>query len=540
MTEPISVRKKRAADASLIHRVSPARKIYPLADPAAVVAGDRNEGRTEHGAAATREVAVAYLDAVLDINEDDFAIGARIDAGDPRLQSLRNHYGIVNFINPVNRKLRKMRVGKALATLLVSAMAVTPACTIASEDAVDKKDAICNRAGQWINPASGNAVAPDQIMRSAAETGIVLMGENHASLEHHRWQAQTLAGLHALKPYMTIGFEMFPRTVQSALDRWSSGELSQAAFLTESRWSEVWGFDADHYMPLFDLARQNRLPMLALNVDRSLVGRIGREGWSAVPKGERQGVSKPAPASEAYKDSLARVFMTKMQHATPGGSWGEHNDSSQQKADYKPEITVETVMAMESFTRFVEAQLVWDRAMAEALLTAKRADPERLVVGVMGSGHLDGGHGVPHQLAAMGWTDVSVLLPMDTGDDCRDMKPTLADAVFLVAPMPQSQSTLSGHRSGVPRGPRLGVIIETAEAGVRVLRVMDDSVAQSAALAAGDIITQAAGLAVKENSELITIIRRQAPGTWLPLVIRRGDQSLSVVVKFPPTETVAK
>ncbi len=88
-TEPISLRKKWAADASLIHRDSLARKIYPIAGPAAVVAGDRNEGRTAHGAAAAREVAVAYLDAVLDINEDDFAIGAPIDAGDPRLPSAR-------------------------------------------------------------------------------------------------------------------------------------------------------------------------------------------------------------------------------------------------------------------------------------------------------------------------------------------------------------------------------------------------------------------------------------------------------------------
>jgi hypothetical protein len=34
-------------------------------------------------------------------------------------------------------------------------------------------------------------------------------------------------------------------------------------------------------------------------------------------------------------------------------------------------------------------------------------------------------------------------------------------------------------------------------------------------------------------ADLVTIVRRQAPGTWLPLAVRRGEQSLEVVARFP-------
>ena len=92
----------------------------------------------------------------------------------------------------------------------------------------------------------------------------------HDNPEHHRWQLQTLAALHAVRPDMVIGFEMFPRRVQKALDQWVAGELSEAQFLAASDWNAVWSTDAKLYLPLFHFARMNRLPMVALNIDTRL------------------------------------------------------------------------------------------------------------------------------------------------------------------------------------------------------------------------------------------------------------------------------
>ena len=82
-----------------------------------------------------------------------------------------------------------------------------------------------------------------------AGKGVVLLGENHANVEHHLWQLHTLAGLYAHRPELVVGFEMFPRSVQSALDDWSEGRLAEEAFLEDSRWQDVWGYDPDLYLP---------------------------------------------------------------------------------------------------------------------------------------------------------------------------------------------------------------------------------------------------------------------------------------------------
>src|SRR5262245_17046197 len=188
----------------------------------------------------------------------------------------------------------------------------------------------CVPAGRWVVPATAGERAASEVLASAARSRFVLLGELHDRVDHHRWQLQTVAALAALPP-VVLGFEMFPRRAQAVLDRWVAGELDDAALLRESDWQQVWGFPASLYLPLFEFARLNRVPMRGLNVERALVTRVGREGWAAVPAGEREGISDPAPPSAAYRAMLAEAM------AAHGG---------------------ETAGSEE---RFVEAQLTWDR-----------------------------------------------------------------------------------------------------------------------------------------------------------------------------------
>lgn len=422
------------------------------------------------------------------------------------------------------------RISRPVLTVFCFAITLGTAagCVATMESKVNLAKPACSNTGQWHDPATGQVLDARQVFAELADKDIVLLGERHTSREDHLWQSQTIAGLHALKPNMVAGFEMFPRSVQPALDAWSNGALSRTEFLEESRWSEVWGYGAEFYMPMFDHARLNRIPMVALNVDRSLISKVGREGWASIPEKDREGVSTPAAAPQSYREALARVFLSKMQHS-PGKSSGASVDDANALGT---EAKLESIMASEPYGRFVQAQLTWDRAMAEGLASAKRENPDALVIGVMGRGHIEYGHGVPHQLAALGFDNVAVLIPVDAGTVCNADTATLADAVFVVDPAAQADVK--------PTKPRLGVVIETTAKGVRILRVADDSVASEAALAAGDIIVGAAGKIIKENADLLSVIERQAPGTWLPLSIRRGDEGLDIVAKFPTSFEAAQ
>ena len=90
----------------------------------------------------------------------------------------------------------------------------------------------------------------------------------------------------------------------------------------------------------------------------------------------------------------------------------------------------------ERFGRFVQAQLFWDRAMAEAIAGARRDGQRPLVVGIMGSGHVEYGDGVPYQLAALGVDDVATALPWCADTDYPVDHPQIADALFGVTPSP--------------------------------------------------------------------------------------------------------
>lgn len=369
----------------------------------------------------------------------------------------------------------------------------------------------CLEMGSWFAPQSGasNHLETSDFMSSMAGRQVVLLGERHDSFEHHRWQLQTIAALHGRRPDMVLGFEMFPRRVQKTLDRWVAGDLSEAEFLEQSDWNRVWSYDPELYLPIFHFARMNRIPMMALNVERSLTSAVRDKGWENVPKELREGISEPAPASKDYLETLFLVFQM---HSHTGSHLPANSDSDSKLDD-------------PAFRRFVASQLVWDRAMAEAIAeAADQPGKAPLVVGIMGSGHIMSGFGVPHQLVDLGIEDSAVLLPWERSMGCHELQSGLADAVFGIHSLEEPKQDK----------PRLGVLLGATGNGVQIVEVVEGSVAEAADLREQDLITGIAGLEVEGVGAVMEAIQRQAPGTWLPIRIKRGDKHLERIAKFPP------
>lgn len=390
-------------------------------------------------------------------------------------------------------KSRLMSTALALLafTTLGNAPFLSPAGAAAPET--------CVAPGAWIDSA-GRSVDAGAVLRRVAAAPVVALGEMHENAEDHRWQLQTLAALHALNPHLAIGMEAFPRRLQPILDRWSAGELDEATFLNLTQWRKVWGYDPAFYLPIMHFARMNRLPLIALNVERALVSRVARQGWAAVPHEEREGVGEPAPASEGYLQRLEDVA------AGHGGDRGSPD-----------------------FQRFVAAQSLWDRAMAEAAAAQHRRDG-RTVVAIMGRGHVEYRDGVIRQLADLGLPNAVVLLPWSQGRPCNRPAEAAADAMFGV----------SAYEPPARRA-RLGVTLREAAGGAVVANggavvetVTPGSAAARAGLKPGDVIVAAAGKPVLEPGDVTALARATPPGAWLPLEVRRGGKPRALVVKLEP------
>jgi uncharacterized iron-regulated protein len=339
----------------------------------------------------------------------------------------------------------------------------------------------------------------DALLARLAARPAVLLGEGHDIPEHHRWQLHTVAALHARQPRMVMAFEMFPRSVQPVLDRWVRGELSETQLLRATDWQRNWGYDAQMYLPLFHFARMHRIPMVALNVDRDFSRAVGEKGYDALPPERRAEVGRPAPPLPAYEAFLFESFA---QHGA--GEKARRDDPA--------------------FRRFLEAQQVWDRAMAERIATARARDPAALVVGIMGTGHLMNGWGVPHQLRALGVRDPAVLLPWEPENDCQRLQPGYADAVF----------GLAAREEPAPQRPRLGLWLDPASGGVQIRQIEKGGLGEQAGLRVGDVLVEIAGRAPAEPADVSDAVQRQAPGTWLPLKVRREGRTFEVIAKFPP------
>lgn len=380
------------------------------------------------------------------------------------------------------------------------AAAIACAAALAALAPAGRVLAACVPPAAWVVPAApSKPLDPRALLASLAMRRVVLLGEAHDNPEHHRWQVQTLAALHALRPGLVLGFESFPRRVQPVLERWVAGELSESAFLAATDWRKAWGVDPQLYLPLFHFARQNRVPMVALNVEKDLARAVREKGFDAVEPARREGLTRPAPPSQKYVDFLFPVFA---EHEPPGGA-KPSRDSAE-------------------FRRFVESQTTWDRAMAQAIAAALAARPGALVVGIAGRHHVAHGYGVPHQLADLGVRDVAVLLPWDSAD-CAGLAEGLADAVFGLPALPEQA-----------KKPRLGVRLETAEGGVRIRSVDKESVAAAAGLREGDLVVEVAGRPAKQAGDMVDAVGRQAPGTWLPIRVMRKEGAADLVAKFPP------
>ena len=366
----------------------------------------------------------------------------------------------------------------------------------------------CVPIGTWVDTKTKKQVAVTDILKTVTAKKVILLGEDHDNEEHHRWQLSMIAQAYSRNPNIAIGFEMFPRAAQTVLDDWVAGELSEAEFLKQTKWHEVWNYNPAYYLPMFHFARINRIPMYALNIPRAMVSQIGELGWSSLSEKSKESIGVPAPATPEYRKMMLEVFQ---QHRTHGKEIDDTNGESGGPAE----------------NYFLQGQLAWDRAMAGGVIKALAHEKIETIVGVMGAGHIIPTMSVPYQLSFLGVKDTVSLMPWDDSMPCDDFSDEFADYVYGV-----DKKDVHGRKGPYSRA-RLGVYLELVELGVQITRVVDDSVAAKTGLQKDDIITEIAGKPATDVRDVVNAVNAMAPGTWLPIEILRLKKKIQYVAKFP-------
>lgn len=256
--------------------------------------------------------------------------------------------------------------------------------------------------------AKGKAVTLQNIIDSLERADVLFVGETHDNAVAHLLEAELLRradeayGASATKRRaVALSLEMFERDVQTVLDEYLAGLITERHFLLSSR---PWRNYETDYKPLVEYARAHHLPVIAANAPARYVSRVSSQGpdsLRSLPQIAVKSWLPPLPfpaASEGYAAKFNR-FM--------GGDPATPAAGANTTAQASPHGGL----------HLLEAQTLRDASMAYAISEHLKRERDPLVVQVNGTFHSEERMGVPEQLAryrSKARAVVVTIVPADT------------------------------------------------------------------------------------------------------------------------------
>lgn len=214
----------------------------------------------------------------------------------------------------------------------------------------------------------------EQVLQELGEAHVIYLGETHDSEADHQAQLEIIQALHQKNPNLAIAMEMFQRPFQGAIDRYLQGEITETELIAETEYESRWGFPWEYYAEIVRFAKENQLPILALNTPTEITRKVAREGWDGLTAEERAEIP---PFGEIKTDTLEYQQMVRE-------VFEQH-----QAAAHGSSLT---------FENFFLAQVLWDETMAETITEFVKENPETQVVVLAGQGHIVYGYGIPSRV----------------------------------------------------------------------------------------------------------------------------------------------
>jgi uncharacterized iron-regulated protein len=327
-----------------------------------------------------------------------------------------------------------------------------------------------------------------------ADRRVVFVGEAHDRYEDHLNQLAIIRGLHQQGTELAIGMEMFQQPFQPALDAYIAGEIDEDDMLRRTDYFERWRFDYRLYRPILRFAREKGIPVIALNLEREITGKVGDGGLESLSADERARIPAEIDNDDsAYRERVKAVFDL---HPKGRQEQPEGDDKDEGKDEGK------------AFERFLSVQLLWDEGMAERAARYLQDHPNKRMVILAGSGHLEYGQGIPQRLLRR--LPLSSAIVLNGG--MRDLDPQAAD--YLLFP----------RRVELAATGRLGVMLDTEAKGpgVAVQGFSDNSGAAAAGMKEGDRILQVGDKDIGVYADIRLALMDSRPGQKLSVEVERG------------------
>jgi uncharacterized iron-regulated protein len=241
-------------------------------------------------------------------------------------------------------------------------------------------------------------VSFSQMLADTEGSDLILIAEEHINIKHHEMQLDIIRSLWAKKTPLAIGLEMFQTDNQKSLDDWIEGKITEESF--KAIYARNWSYDWSLYRDIFIFARDNRIPMIALNIPKEVVFKVAKQGFASLTPEERKNLPSGVtcdlnkPQTEFLKKTFEDVFM----HEAKG----------------------------KVFTYFCEAQAVRNNGMAMNIANDQKRHPGRKLVALAGIWHAVK-HGIPERFTGINVPSYKVILPEIPEINTKNATPALID-----------------------------------------------------------------------------------------------------------------
>jgi len=330
-----------------------------------------------------------------------------------------------------------------------------------------------------------------------ASRRLIFIGETHDRYEDHLNQLAIIDGLRLRGKDVAIGMEPFQQPFQGDLDAYIAGTIDEAELLRRTDYFERWRYDFRLYRPILRLARAHGIPVIALNLEREITEAVGDGGIDALDSAQRSRIPADLDRSDAaYVARVRAVF-----DAHPMTREKDKADDE----ETSPEAAAATAQAR--FERFLTVQLLWDEGMAERAAAYLQEHPEKTLVVLAGSGHLEYGQGIPNRVQRRIQVPAAVVL----NGTRRDLDPKAAD--FLLFP----------RGIALPAAGLLGVLLDTESKGegVAVKGFSEDSGAKAAGMEEADRIVRVGETPIAAYADLRIALVDSRPGQRVQVEVLR-------------------
>lgn len=334
----------------------------------------------------------------------------------------------------------------------------------------------------------------DKVIFELVRKQVVFVGESHDRIEHHLNQLEIIKRIHAEHKKVAIGMEFFQQPFQIHLDEYIEGKIDEKEFLRKSEYFKRWRIDYRHYRPIIQYARQNGIPLLALDVKEEIQRKVGKEGINSLNEQEKKHLPDNIDRSnKQYRDMLQSIY-------------NRHPRSDGQ-----------------TFEKFIDVQLMRDEAMAQRTAEYMDRHPDTRMIVLAGGGHLVYGHGIPDRVARrLVDPDMAIVLNGFLSKPDKHM----ADFVLLPDPLK------------LPKAGRLGIFMDKSDNNhVIVSEFAEKSPASDAGAKLKDHIVGIDNHTIEDMSDVKYALLDKKPGDTVKLKLKRGswvgdDKEINLEVKL--------